>query len=768
MVLLASDKDIQTSLQLAAQRPFQGPDPGFAARFTADMEAMQDFSNSNASHRTALEVQNEFQSRFYRESGQRLPGWVDSVNANAMDVARGQFESWKANNPNSDLVFPTPEILRERADDIAREARGRSQALSERSTGWGSALGGFAGTAAGALTDPINLMTLPFGAARSAGIIRTVLTEAAVGSSSEALIQAGTFDRKQSLDPTFSAEDALFEIGAAGAGAAVLGGGFKTIANLWHRARTNELPVATRDAGNVVMREAAVPASRFERSVRGDSAHQAAISKSLDDLARNRPVELPAEVFLEAGVRPGRVYDADGNSIGVRYEVVDASDLITSHNDDLSLNTAFPPELQPRDRSRALSQDQIASIAANLQPERLGPSADASTGAPIVGPDNFVESGNGRVMALRRAFGQDAESAANYRAYLRSQNFEIDGMANPVLIARRVTNLEEEARVGFVTAANRSAAMKLGASEQALSDARLLDADLLSRLEGADITATANQNFVRGFMGKLPRSEQGALMDADGRLSQEGVRRIDAALMGRAYGEPALLGRALEDTDNNIKAIAGALGDSAGPWSRLRDAVARGEIPAGMDITDDLMNAVRLVMKARDEGRPLTSLVNQAEMFGGPDELSKILARAMFSDADLKRPASRLKLAAFLEDFATEAMKNDAGPRLFGDPLGAPDILKSSLERVGRDDLLRVVDERLTPEAVQKIADSPETSEVAIMDAQRLRAEQAGITVDLGDGLGERSLDDILDEADEEIAAAREIEACTIGKGIDE
>jgi len=109
-------------------------------------------------------------------------------------------------------------------------------------------------------------------------------------------------------------------------------------------------------------------------------------------------------------------------------------------------------------------------------------------------------------------------------------------------------------------------------------------------------------------------------------------------------------------------------------------------------------------------------------------------------------------------------MKNDAGPRLFDDPLGAPDILKSSLERVGRNDLMRVAEERLTPEAVEKLAEDPMTAEVAVMDAQRLRAERTGIKVDLGDGLGERSLDDIMDEADDEIAAANEIEACAIGR----
>jgi hypothetical protein len=35
--------------------------------------------------------------------------------------------------------------------------------------------------------------------------------------------------------------------------------------------------------------------------------------------------------------------------------------------------------------------------------------------------------------------------------------------------------------------------------------------------------------------------------------------------------------------------------------------------------------------------------------------------------------------------------------------------------------------------------------------------------VDLGDGRGSRSLDEIMQEADDEIAAAKEIESCAVG-----
>lgn len=775
MGFLVDPTDQRSALEAAAQRPVAGFDPGFIERFKADYDSMQGFSNLNAQHRQALAAQADFQTRFFRESGQRLPGWIDSVNFNAEDQARKQFDDWKVQNPQSDLTFPSPEQFQADVENRAGAVRKRSVDLSDRSTSWSSALGGFAGSAAGAMTDPVNLLTVPFGANPAAGVVRSAVTEGGINMAAQAVVSAGSDDFRRRVDPNYSGSEAVYEILAAGAGGAAIGGGLKGIAALWRRTSTGEWPRHVRDAANVVMRDASLPASRLDRSPQGQSVYRSAIEKASDDIMRGQPVVIPESAFLQASARPGRVYDADGRSVGVTYDLAEMDSLITSHNDAMLPNEAFPQQLQPRDRTRAISQDQVQSIASNLQPERLGPSPQAESGAPIIGPDGLVESGNARVMALRRVFNEGGVNADNYRAYLRSQNFDPAGFDKPVLVARRVTDLTDEDRIRFVTAANRSTAMRLGTTEQALADARLLDDAVLSRLQGADGSALENRSFVRGFMSKLPRAEQGELVDRNGVLSQAGERRVAAALMGRAYGEPALLGRALEDADSNIRTIAGALTDAAPEWTLLRDAVARGDIPRGMDITDDLLEAVRLVTKARDEGRAVKDMVNQAEMFGGPNEIAKIVARAMFNDEDLRRGASRTKLSAFLRDYAAEAQKNDAGPRLFGDALEAPDVLRNSLARVGRQDLEAIALDRLSPKAMDELAADAKTAEASIMDAERLIADNeaqqldAGkktvdpVMIDLGDGRGERALDDILREADEEIAAGKEIEACTLG-----
>ena len=107
------------------------------------------------------------------------------------------------------------------------------------------------------------------------------------------------------------------------------------------------------------------------------------------------------------------------------------------------------------------------------------------------------------------------------------------------------------------------------------------------------------------------------MLDAQGNLSQAGVRRLEAAMSARAYGDGDFIARAFDAADPNIRGLAGALTDAAGSWMRMRQAAREGVIDAGHDITVDLMNAARAVIRARDAGRPVAEILNQADMFGG-------------------------------------------------------------------------------------------------------------------------------------------------------
>jgi ddrB-like ParB superfamily domain len=131
----------------------------------------------------------------------------------------------------------------------------------------------------------------------------------------------------------------------------------------------------------------------------------------------------------------------------VNYEVANLPFLITSHDADFRVNPRYPAQLQPRARDSAPARDQVNSMAARLQPERLGRSPEANSGAPIVGPDNVVESGNGRTLALGKAYS--SARAGDYRNWLQSQGVDTGSVQKPILIARRVTPLSPEERVAF-------------------------------------------------------------------------------------------------------------------------------------------------------------------------------------------------------------------------------------------------------------------------------------------------------------------------------
>ncbi|WP_202969907.1 hypothetical protein, partial [Endozoicomonas atrinae] len=90
---------------------------------------------------------------------------------------------------------------------------------------------------------------------------------------------------------------------------------------------------------------------------------------------------------------------ADEREVSTQYALYEQEDLIASHNDTGKVNPQYPAELQPRDRARQASEAQIRGIASKLNPKKLGANPLASSGAPIIGSDRVVESGNGRVSA---------------------------------------------------------------------------------------------------------------------------------------------------------------------------------------------------------------------------------------------------------------------------------------------------------------------------------------------------------------------------------
>lgn len=380
------------------------------------------------------------------------------------------------------------------------------------------------------------------------------------------------------------------------------------------------------------------------------------------------------------------VTTATGRSFEVQHKLVEAADLITSNNPNGQINPNYPQELQPRDRTRAASQMQITEIANQLNPLLLGENPNASDGAPIVSVENIVESGNGRSIAITKAYMEG--KAEHYRQWLKEQGYNTDGMTAPVLVRERITPMTSAERIAYTREANQRSTLELSDTEQAKSDAAKLGS-ILHQFYGGEIDSAQNRNFVKSYVNGIASSnERGSLLGADGVLTQKGLRRIQASLVARAYGDQTLISDLFESSDSNIKAIGGALMDVSGFWANMLEMVDQGVISKDVDITANLLEAVNLIKKARREGRSVFDLMNQSDIFSGEiDQVTQDFLRIFYSGDKLTRARSREKVATALKYYIDNALSTKSGVNLFGenDPTGA-EILRTTHEQVRRQE----------------------------------------------------------------------------------
>lgn len=381
------------------------------------------------------------------------------------------------------------------------------------------------------------------------------------------------------------------------------------------------------------------------------------------------------------------VFTPTGRRMESQYEVVDLAGQrapVVSHDIEGTSNPAYPQELQPRDRQRAASVAQIRHMAGDLQPERLGASASVGEGAPLVGPDNVVESGNGRLIAIRQAYQDNLNSARNYREWLSQQGYDTGNMQMPVLVRRRTSELSDADRLAMVHEANAPTVASMGAAERASGDARKLDHDLLSLYRGSAVSSADNRSFVREFLRRvLSPGEEGQMVTGAGTLSLEGERRIQNALLQRAYGDSRLVAALAEAGDENIRSFGGALADASGSMARLRTEIEAGTAPREMDIASPLAEASQTVATARSKGIPLGDVVAQQDAFSQLSPIAETILRQAYGEKFDKR-VSRARLGDYLDRYAEEARRQSVEPDLLGDVVTPERILSAVGEEYGK------------------------------------------------------------------------------------
>lgn len=374
----------------------------------------------------------------------------------------------------------------------------------------------------------------------------------------------------------------------------------------------------------------------------------------------------------------------------VRYKVIEADDkrLIASNDIEGKINKDYPQldvkgALQMRDRSSIQSKAQVAQMSNTLEPMFLTDSKIASDGAPIVGSDykgkeghSVVESGNGRVMAIRTAYKNN--KASHYKDHLieEADSFGIDpgtikAMKNPILIRERVDKMTDEGKAKFAKESNKASVSQMTATEQAIEDSNYLgQLTNLKATESGRITAKNNKHFVTDFfslvMDNDPR-EVGKLLNKDGILNDEGERRLTNAVFVRVYGANSDIMNKLimKDTDKTRKITAGML--AAAPRMAKFKEIIRINDRHDLDISGNFIDALTAMEELKSQGVSLEEKLQTVDWseLGVKDEYKDPLQNKdvldilkMIKEYGTGLTGSANKIASLLTNYVDEAEKS--------------------------------------------------------------------------------------------------------------
>jgi hypothetical protein len=330
-----------------------------------------------------------------------------------------------------------------------------------------------------------------------------------------------------------------------------------------------------------------------------------------------------AGIVMATGADPNKTYQ-------FRYRVVPLDSLVASHDDNFTRNPAFPKELQPRLRSRTASQMQVNTIASTLNPAALIEDVgQIDRGPMIVGPDNVVESGNGRTLALRLARQQYPDKWNAYQQALQAKLGElgidpasVQGMADPVLVRERVDDVD---RAEFAKEANEATILGMSTIEQALADVNKVSDEAVANFVVGEnqsveqaLLASENQELVRGFVQALPANERAGVVDANGRINQQGLLRIKAALFAKTYpGEAGqrLTNAFFESIDPTVRTIETGMFSALPAMARAEGLVRSGSRNADLSIGEDLAKAVDVLARLRKESITVADYLAQGSMW---------------------------------------------------------------------------------------------------------------------------------------------------------
>lgn len=413
-----------------------------------------------------------------------------------------------------------------------------------------------------------------------------------------------------------------------------------------------------------------------EASAAGGKAQAPNIIAAVDQTDRR-------EAWNPGELQEGEAYTRTpaGNRIRTRFEVVEASSLEAATGD-----------LQNRDRTQAATSAQVQHIIAEFDPAQLGDDPSTDRGAPIVGPDSRVESGNGRMMALNQIYDTFPNKAEAYRQMIRDSGFSVEGFERPILVRRRTNEMTEAQLNQMALESNKDSKAQMNDAEMARVDSRSLTGAVLGLYKGGDVSNVLNGPFVSKFLEALTFSDRSAFLSPKGDLSPGGKARLQRALKFAAYDDLELTKLLDASLDNNIKSIGTSLDDTAGPWIAMRADTREGMIAPEWDITANLTQAAKEVQDIRNGKLTIEQALEQQDILNPRDPITEELIR-LFYTKGLRGPASAASVTRSLNAYIKGARSQLLDPGFVPNegPATPLDLLRDILSKRDAGDQPRLM-----------------------------------------------------------------------------
>lgn len=391
-----------------------------------------------------------------------------------------------------------------------------------------------------------------------------------------------------------------------------------------------------------------------------------------EEEAAREPALPPAPPAVAIG-RQMQIRTLAGRKYEVRFEIVEASDLLPSHDPfTFGKTPGYPEGVQNRPyHSDRAEQAKVIRQSQDFDPLFLISPQPSSGGTPIVAPtSDVVLSGNSRTMTLLRLRGtpdfQRYVDELRRMAPVLGVDPEVLARAREPVVVRRLINLPEDLDTlrRFAKETNEEFRQALSQEAQAVTQGRAISPDTLDWVAGQLdslgeaatlkdlLRSSRDREIIRRFLkdGVWTERDLSRYVDArSGLLNDEGRRLVERSVLGSAVPDSDLLqvapDQALDKIGRALAAVAKA--KAAGPeW----------------DLSDSLTGALRTLTDLRARGmRSVDEFRRQVELVPGPavDPRADALARGL-----LERTPTEFRRG--MDRYATRATTGASGQAGFG------------------------------------------------------------------------------------------------------